>query len=79
MPAGQTYYLVCDYYYDDYYGDQGGGYGTWTGTLSTNQYYVWWYQGPSSLTDEPGPVSRNGRRAGPGRFLPFARRARYTM
>jgi len=43
VPAGQTYYLVCDYYYDDYYGDQGGGYGTWTGTLSTNQYYVWWY------------------------------------
>lgn len=30
VPAGQNYYLVCDYYYDGDTADTGGGYGHWS-------------------------------------------------
>jgi hypothetical protein len=43
VPAGQTYRMVCDSYYDDWYSDSGGGYGQWTGVVTTGQNYVWMY------------------------------------
>lgn len=43
VPAGQTYYLVCDSYVDSYNRDSGGGYGVWSGTLATGQTYIWNY------------------------------------
>jgi hypothetical protein len=43
VPAGQTYRMVCDSYYDDWYSDSGSGYGQWTGVVTTGQNYVWMY------------------------------------
>jgi len=51
VPAGQRYYMVCDWYDDWEYGSSGGGYGKWSddptinpdGILSPNETVVWNY------------------------------------
>lgn len=43
VPAGQNYYMVCDYYWDDDYESEGGGYGYWTGITAPGQNYPWGY------------------------------------
>ncbi len=43
VPAGQSYYLVCDYYYDGDSDTEGGGYGTWIDASTPNAGYTWWY------------------------------------
>ena len=43
VPAGQTYSLVCDYYYDGGSDSEGGGYSTSSGLMSGNGTYTWWY------------------------------------
>jgi predicted CXXCH cytochrome family protein len=36
VPSGQDYYMVCDYYWDDDWETEGGGYGIWSSHLSIN-------------------------------------------
>ncbi len=36
VPAGQNYRMICDYYWDDDRGDEGGGYGIWSNDVSIN-------------------------------------------
>ena len=43
VPAGQTYTLVCDYYYDGDADSEGGGYSISSGLLSNGGVYTWWY------------------------------------
>jgi hypothetical protein len=51
VPAGQSYYMVCDYYDDYEYGGTGGGYGRWSydteinpdGVLSPGETVTWQY------------------------------------
>ncbi len=51
VPAGQDYYLVCDYYYDDWDPEEGGPYGIWSnntainpdGVLAPGEVVIWNY------------------------------------
>jgi len=51
VPSGQVYYMECEYYYDDYNGDEGGAYGKWTtdttinadGVVSPGETVIWYY------------------------------------
>jgi len=51
VPSGANYRMVCDYYWDDDYGMEGGGYGVWSnsttinadGVLSPGETVIWYY------------------------------------
>ncbi len=43
VPAGQNYYMSCDYYEDWDSDGYGGPYGVWTGVMPTNGTYYWSY------------------------------------
>ena len=43
VPIGQSYYLSCDFYYDEDYDDEGGGYGIWKDVTTSGATYEWWY------------------------------------
>ena len=51
VPAGQNYYMVCDYFWDDWEELEGGNYGVWTnntainpdGVLSPGETVIWNY------------------------------------
>jgi len=51
VPSGQLYYMECVYYYDEWWGDEGGPYGKWTndtsinpdGILSPGEVVTWYY------------------------------------
>ncbi len=43
VPVGQTYYLWCDYYWDEYWGDEGGGYYVTRDVTTPGATYTWNY------------------------------------
>jgi len=42
VPAGDSYYMECSYWYDNDSGDSGSN-GQWTSTIQNNDYYRWDY------------------------------------